>query len=169
MIRPSTMVDVDSIVNILSEARTTIASLGIDQWQNGYPSKDVVLDDIRKERSYVVVGKDDRICGTFALIKDGEPTYRKIYEGSWLTGESPYVALHRIAIAKAFRGQGLAEEIIRFLEQTGHACRASGVRVDTHTGNIPMRKMLERNGFSYCGIIYLSDGQKRVAYEKELE
>jgi hypothetical protein len=26
--------------------------------------------------------------------------------------------------------------------------------------------MLEKNGFSYCGVIYLADGAERVAYEK---
>jgi hypothetical protein len=29
--------------------------------------------------------------------------------------------------------------------------------------------MLEKNGFIYCGIIYLSDGQERLAYEKVLK
>jgi arylformamidase len=28
-----------------------------------------------------------------------------------------------------------------------------------------MRRMLEKNGFEYCGVIYLTDGQERVAYE----
>jgi hypothetical protein len=29
-----------------------------------------------------------------------------------------------------------------------------------------MRRMLEKNGFVYCGIIYLESGDERVAYEK---
>ena len=29
-----------------------------------------------------------------------------------------------------------------------------------------MRRMLEKNGFVYCGIIYLESGDERVAYER---
>ena len=28
------------------------------------------------------------------------------------------------------------------------------------------RKTLIKNGFDYCGVIYLADGSKRVAFEK---
>jgi hypothetical protein len=31
-----------------------------------------------------------------------------------------------------------------------------------------MRRMLEKHGFVYCGIIYLQNGDERVAYEKLL-
>ena len=53
-----------------------------------------------------------------------------------------------------------------------HACKlakaegASSVRIDTHEDNIPMQNMIEKNGFKKCGIIYLLDGNKRLAYEK---
>ena len=42
---------------------------------------------------------------------------------------------------------------------------SGGIRVDTHEGNIPMRKMLEKQGFVYCGVIHLADGSPRVAYQ----
>ena len=40
------------------------------------------------------------------------------------------------------------------------------VRIDTHEGNVVMRRMLEKNGFVHCGTIYLMNGDARVAYEK---
>ena len=42
------------------------------------------------------------------------------------------------------------------------------LRIDTHEGNLAMRKMLAKNGFVYCGVIYLAGGDKRVAYERIL-
>ena len=32
--------------------------------------------------------------------------------------------------------------------------------------DIPMQNLLKKNGFSYCGVIYLEDGGKRIAFEK---
>ena len=40
------------------------------------------------------------------------------------------------------------------------------IKVDTHENNIPMQSLLKKNGFEYCGVVYLEDGGKRVAFEK---
>ena len=154
------------IMDIFSEARQTIASLGINQWQNGYPNEQVIREDIAKERSYSVI--DDTICGTFAVILDGEPTYDKIYDGNWITGNdfSNYMAIHRVAVSVSSRGKGVSTEIINYATTLARENGRSSLRIDTHEGNIVMRKMLEKHGFAYCGIIYLEDGESRVAYEK---
>ncbi len=156
--------DIDRIMQIIADARESIGRLGIDQWQYGYPTRDIVKEDILLERSFVVV-ENDEICATFALMLHGEPTYKKIYCGAWIS-DGEYLALHRIAIDSNHRRRGIAEKIIAFLSEFGVENGYSSVRVDTHEGNIPMRKMLEKNGFEYCGAIHLLDGQPRVAYEK---
>jgi GNAT superfamily N-acetyltransferase len=166
-IRPSVKLDLDEIMCILGEARETIGRLGIDQWQYGYPSRAIVKEDILLGRSYVVEDEDG-ICAVFSLIEDGEPTYRKIYSGQWLCEDRPYLALHRIAIRISKRGTGIAGQIIAYIADKAVRENYATIRVDTHHGNIPMRKMLEKNGFLYTGIIYLSNGEERVAYEKAI-
>ena len=166
-IRPSTKMDLDVIMCILGEARETIGRLGIDQWQYGYPSRAIIKEDLGYGRSYVVEDEDG-ICAVFSLIEDGEPTYRKIYSGQWLCEGRPYLALHRIAIRVPKRGRGIAGEIIQYITDKAIRENYATIRVDTHHGNIPMRKMLEKNGFFYTGIIYLSNGEERVAYEKPI-
>ena len=166
-IRPSTKKDLDVIMCILGEARETIGRLGIDQWQYGYPTRDIMREDVIHNRSYVVEDEDG-ICAVFSLIDDGEPTYRKIYSGQWLCDGRPYLAIHRIAIRVEKRGKGIAGQIIQFIADRAKKEDFATIRVDTHHGNIPMRKMLEKNGFFYTGIIYLASGEERVAYEKPI-
>lgn len=156
--------DIDKIMQIIADARESIGRLGIDQWQYGYPTRDIVKDDVALGRSYVVVDGDE-ICATFALILNGEPTYKKIFCGAWI-GDGEYIAFHRIAIKGTHRGRGVAKQIIDFLVDFATKKDYASIRVDTHTGNLPMRKMLEKNGFEYCGTIHLLDGEPRVAYEK---
>ena len=169
IIRKTTAGDLDSLMDIFDEARTTIAALGIDQWQNGYPSRDVIIEDIAQGRSYSVE-IDGNICGTFVLVDDGEITYDRIYNGYWLTGDESddYVAIHRVAISVKNRGSGISTAIINYAADYAKALDRTSLRIDTHEGNVVMRRMLEKHGFQYCGVIYLQNGDSRVAYEKGL-
>ena len=156
--------DIDNIMQIIADARESIGRLGIDQWQYGYPTRDIVKEDIALGRSFVAFDGEE-LCATFALMMNGEPTYKKIYCGAWI-GDGEYLALHRIAIDSPHKGRGVSTEIVNFLSEYAMDNNYSSIRVDTHEGNIPMRKMLEKHGFEYCGTIRLLDGQSRVAYEK---
>ena len=58
-------------------------------------------------------------------------------------------------------GKGVFRECLAYCMS-----RISNIRIDTHKDNIPMQKMLEKNGFLQCGTIRLSDGSPRLAYQK---
>ncbi|MBQ7398059.1 MAG: GNAT family N-acetyltransferase [Clostridia bacterium] len=168
IIRQANVNDIDALMALFAEARATIAALGIDQWQNGYPSLAVVSEDVTLNRSYVVE-IDGAVVGTFVLILDGEPTYDRIYDGQWGTGDTNcYVAIHRVAVSVARRGSGISTAIINYAAEVACSMGRASLRIDTHRGNAVMRRMLEKHGFAHCGSIYLENGDHRVAYEKIL-
>ncbi len=178
-VRKTSLIDLAEVMQLFAQARETMATLGIDQWQNGYPFEEDIRRDIEAGESYVVV-LDGHIAGTFMLMERPEASYENI-EGAWRNDpEQPYAAIHRITVAPAFRAShrtgthkmSLTAEIMSFAKQKTLADGfTGGIRIDTHEGNIPMRKMLEKQGFEYCGVIYLKcpgqaeDGHARVAYQ----
>ncbi len=166
IIRKANTTNLAALTELFDEARATIATLGIDQWQNGYPSREVVNEDLCKERSYIVEIQDE-VVGTFVLITDGEPTYDRIYDGEWLTSNSQnYIAIHRVAVSVVRRGSGISTAILDYAADMAKKLGRTSLRIDTHTGNVVMRRMLEKHGFIHCGSIYLENGDHRVAYEK---
>ena len=174
-IRKATMCDLDGIMSVIAEARSTIASLGINQWQNGYPQREIIEADINNGVSYCIENTDTgEIVSTFAVFSDGEVLYDRIFDGAWRTGDSPsekkddvcYTAIHRVAISVKARGSGLSSAIINFVREIAIEKEKASLRIDTHEGNVVMRRMLEKNGFVHCGTIFLEDGDPRVAYEK---
>ncbi len=40
------------------------------------------------------------------------------------------------------------------------------IRIDTHQNNKRMQHLLEKNGFTYCGIILTEEQAPRLAYQK---
>lgn len=41
---------------------------------------------------------------------------------------------------------------------------SQNIRADTHADNQIMQKLMEKNGFMKCGIIYVKNGTPRIAY-----
>ena len=80
--------------------------------------------------------------------------------------QNDYVAIHRVAISVSRRGSGISTAIINYAAEHAKKLGRASLRIDTHEGNVVMRRMLEKNGFVHCGTIYLENGDPRVAYEK---
>ena len=177
--RKSTFDDVDRILEIIEKAKIELRQLGLNQWQNGYPNRKVIENDIKSGISYVleeISEKNDKsenqiskkIVGTIVLSPKKEIPYSKI-EGKWITNDD-YIVIHRLAVDSEIKNKGIATKILEFSEKECIKNKILSIKADTHESNEPMKKFLEKNGFSYCGVIYLDRepdvGEKRIAYEK---
>ncbi|MFA5340929.1 MAG: GNAT family N-acetyltransferase [Clostridia bacterium] len=159
--------DLKCVMEIFSQAKAALKRMNVDQWQNGYPSDEAIISDIQNNISYVVK-KDCEVVATAAIFVGNEPTYDRIFDGVWITDNDTYCVIHRIAVKENYKGQSISSDIVSFAGKMAADYNANSIRVDTHRDNMPMQKMLLKNGFIYCGIIYLNDGKERFAYEKPL-
>lgn len=157
--------DLPGIMTVVRQAQAFMATLGIDQWQDGYPSEAQISADIGTGQSYVFEDRGTILSTTF-LTAEPEPIYDAI-DGAWHTGE-PYLTIHRMALSDAVRHSGLAAQILAHAIEFARVQRLSGIRVDTHRGNRAMRRFLEKNGFVQCGCVeyHVDAGDPiRVAYD----
>lgn len=156
-IRPTEEKDLEELKRIYAFARSYMKSTNNpNQWKDDKPDIDDVLFDIRRRVNYVMED-EGRICATFSAIPGRDPTYAKI-DGDWLN-DDPYVTIHKIASDGSVRG--VLETAIRFCQSI-----AKNIRIDTHEENAVMRHLLQKNGFAYCGIIKLLNGEPRLAFQK---
>lgn len=159
-IRHAEAKDLSSILSIYENARQYMRKNGnMQQWAGGYPSEEILTDDINNGILYVVDSDTEGLLCVFAFLPGPDITYNKIYEGSWPQDEDYYV-IHRIAVSK--HRKGIASYVFDYCSSV-----ADVLRIDTHKDNIPMQNSLKKNGFSYCGIIHLLNGDERLAYRKE--
>lgn len=162
--RKTTVMDLDAVMDIISQAQAYLKALNIDQWQNNYPSKKVIVNDIENNNSYVLT-YNSQVVAIVAIIFDKEPTYDNIYNGGWLSNKD-YVTIHRIAVDNNYKKLGLGRIILEKTKDLALAKDVASIRIDTHQDNLVMQKFILANNFSPCGYIYLSDKSKRLAYEK---
>lgn len=176
--------DLSAIMAIIASAQAYLKAQGLDQWQNGYPSQAQILSDINAGNSWLLPDSAGQPAVTAALIIGIEPDYQHIEDGAWgstgacIVGKhtdavNDYAAIHRVAIRADLRGSGLAAQMMAQLEQRCRGLAVPAIRIDTHPGNLPMQRFLQKLGFTRRGIIRLSTGGGeagaiRVAFDKLL-
>ena len=157
-IRRAEMSELDELMKIYERAQAFMVESGNpNQWKKGHPRRDMIEEDITLQRSFVCV-ENEKIECVFMYEEGEDPTYSYIEDGEW-PNDRPYGVLHRIASAGNVRG--IASFCLDWCYERCHNLRA-----DTHRDNKVMQRVLEKNGFSRCGIIYIADGTPRIAYQK---
>lgn len=166
-IRQAKYEDIEKIMLIINQAKKYFIDEEIFQWNLDYPNNNTIKNDIDKGVSFVVIDKGN-IVGIFAFIIGEDVCYKNIYDGKWITN-GIYATIHRLAIDNNYKRKGIGDEIIQYSEDCCIKNNISSLRIDTHKLNIPMIKLIEKNKFSYCGIIKTDYSSDRVAYEKVLK
>ena len=159
--RPAIFEDIDVIMDLVDKARGIMRSSGnMHQWTDGYPSRELIEEDIRAGHGFVEVPDEGGPpIAYFAYIEGIEPTYNTIYEGAWLDADSPYAVIHRLASSP--ETHGVFDAVMAFATS-----RVGNIKMDTHRDNLIMQHNILKHGFSYCGIIYLASGDERLAYQR---
>ena len=127
----------------------------LDQWQKGYPSREIWENDIKSQQAWVAI-EGNLVLGAFAFQ----------------TAPDPYASMHRVCVADTAKGKGVAGKMFAFGFEMARQLGFNSLRIDTHPGNLPMQRALSKSGFVYCGEIILKggaeDGDLRAAFEKLL-
>ena len=167
-VRAAKPADIPEIMQVLEAAKKIMRSSGnMHQWGDGYPSESVITNDMEKHGGFVIEESNGeelspkKIVGYFAFLPSPEPTYSKIYDGEWLDDVTPYHVIHRIASYPEVHG--VFSVIMDFCFS-----HDANIRIDTHKDNHIMQHNIKKYGFTYCGIIYLANGDERLAYQKIL-
>ena len=153
--------EIDTVLSIYAHGREIMRREGNPtQWGDSRPQKELIVGDIERGNSYVVV-EGGRICGVFAFIIGHDETYDYIEDGAWLN-DDPYGTIHRIASDET--AHGILASAVVFCKT-----KVKNLRIDTHADNAIMRHLIEKLGFTRCGTIYVDDGTARIAYQLKVK
>lgn len=156
--------DAPRIWKIILQAKEQMYREGKHQWDETYPAMETIDSDIKRGDGYVLCDETG-IIAYAAVVFTPEPVYNNI-EGQWLS-DDPYVVVHRLAVAEEAKHQGIARKYMDAVEKLAAKNGFRSFKIDTNYDNFYMQKLLEKCGFSYCGIVRYEKGE-RMAYEKAI-
>ncbi len=149
--------DLEMIIPIYDYARSFMTDNGNpNQWIDGYPSREIIAEDINNDSFYVCKNEEESIVGAFTFIIGNDPTYENIYSGKWLNDKT-YGVIHRLVSNGTTHG--ITKNCIEWCLK-----QIQNIRIDTHADNKIMQSLILKIGFEYCGIIHTHNGTERLAY-----
>ncbi len=166
--RPAAAEDLPEILRIVAEARAGLEKQKVDQWQGACPAGEDFLPDIARGECFVIEhGGETAAFFTLSVLPEAD--YDAISDGKWTEGAAAAV-LRRCAVAEKYRGSGLAEKMMRFIDERALALGLRCVRTDTHKKNRAMQRLLRESGYRYRGNLRIrtepGHDPCRQAYEK---
>ncbi len=165
-IRPAAPADVPAILTLVAEVVPLMRAAGNAQWSADYPNEAVFQQDIAREQLWVAESSG-ALVGVAALTMDQDPEYA---DADW-EPNVPAIVTHRLAVAPAAQGQGVAKALLEQAEELARARGLDRLRVDTNSENGATQRLFPKLGYRFAGEIGLRyrPGLRFFCYEKLLE
>jgi GNAT superfamily N-acetyltransferase len=146
-IAPATPDQLNTLVAFRDEAAKWLASRGIDQWQQPWPTEDLMVEGILR---------NVRAGETFIVWDDATPA-ATITVNRWARPElwtpeeaaEPALYAHKVTVARAYAGQGLGAELLDWAGTRAANSGASWLRIDVWTTNERLQKYYLELGFTH--------------------
>lgn len=147
--------EIDEIFNMYRLAIQKMYEIGIDQWDEQYPDRQILTEDINKKE--LIVGKiKDKICLAYVINRDYDDEYKTC---NWEYADSKFCIIHRFCVNPDFQNRGLARQTIPHIEKV---CKKNGfetIRLDSFTKNPYATKLYDKSGYNIVGHAHWRKGK----------
>ena len=139
--------DLEEIYSLYQNAIIAMEKDNIHQWDEIYPDKDILKEDITKNQMYI--GKtDNKIAVCFVLSEECDEEYKN---GKWQWPDSKFCVIHRLCVNPKFQNQGIATQTMEYIEKLCKEAGYDSIRLDCFTENPYSRKLYDKAGYSVVG------------------
>jgi ribosomal protein S18 acetylase RimI-like enzyme len=161
-IRQAVIEDLQPVCRIVKDATRSMDEQGIPQWDDIYPSEDILRDDIKMEQMRVIeIG--GRTAGLIVINEEESPEYGDV---AWRYSGKVMV-VHRLTIDPSCQRGGLATRLMDFAEGIAAAEGYGCIRLDAFIQNPAAMALYEKRGYRKAGSVRFRKGQF-FCYEKQI-
>lgn len=150
MIRKAKLPEIPEILKLTRACGKEMESRGIYQWNEFYPSRTVLENDVDRGELYVLEGSK-HILGIIALTPIMDEEYQSV---TWLTPNQNNLYVHRLAVDPNYQGLGYAQQLMSFGESFAREGNYTSIRLDTFSQNPRNQNFYEQRGYSRLGDVY---------------
>lgn len=167
MIQLAVHSDLSEIKKLTEAGALAMQERGIFQWNEFYPSREVLEQDILSKELYVL-NEGARIIGVIVLTPKMDEEYVPI---EWLTPNGNNLYVHRLGVHPEVWGKGYGQQLMDFAEEFAGKQNYASVRLDTFSQNKRNHRFYEARGYIRLGDVFFPKQSEHPfhCYEKVLD
>jgi ribosomal protein S18 acetylase RimI-like enzyme len=160
------LADLEKMYSITKSCGEHLIEKGIFQWNENYPSKEVLQKDIKLLQIWKLEVENE-IVGIMVLTEIEDEEYDSV---QWLTNNKPNLFIHRLSINPIFQGKGYAQKLMNFAENFAVENHYASIRLDTFSQNKKNQYFYEQRNYVKLESIYFPNQSEFpfYCYEKVL-
>ena len=151
--------DLNSLMDITHRCIDHLNKQAIYQWDEIYPSRKDLHDDIDAQCLYSIT-KDDKLCGCICINLKEYPGYEN---ANWRG--SAFLVIHKIIIDPQKEGQGFGKYAMLHAEMIAHTNQKDSIRLDCFKKNDRANQFYQNLGYVVRGEALFRKGIF-ILYEK---
>ena len=151
------------ITDLIESCVTDMKKSKTYQWNEQYPTREIVTQDIENKELWVVLEKK-KVIAMVVITKEQEEEYDSV---DWKDSCGKSVVVHRLAVHPKKRREGIAKKLMDHAEKYAKESGFTSIRLDTYSKNPVAIRLYEKRGYRRCGEIYFPH-QKSSFYCYEL-
>lgn len=145
-IRLATIDDLSEIMEIYQACTRKMNAGGLFNWNKSYPGIKTITADIEEEAMYIY--QEGKPKGVMALNQSQPNEYEEI---EWECKLPEFLVVKRLAIDPAFQRQGIAIEMMSFVEQFAAEAHFTSIRLDVYSSSQPARLLYRKLQYKEIG------------------
>ena len=134
--------DLDNIYQIYVDAIAEMNRNSIPQWDERYPDREILNEDIAKGELFVGF-IDDKIASAYVVNAECDEQY---VNGSWEFPQAKFYVIHRLCVNPKFQNKGIGTLVMRHIEESLKAEGIESIRLDAFSQNPYALKLYEKLG-----------------------
>jgi ribosomal protein S18 acetylase RimI-like enzyme len=135
--------------DLMTRCKRALEAQDSDQWDDVYPTREIVETDARRGTLYVLEDDDGHCVASVTLDETQAAEYASL---AW-TGEQPALVVHRLCVDPEAQGRGHAHRLMAFAESYAAERNYASMRLDAYTGNPRSVQLYRRRGYREVGQI----------------
>ena len=143
--------NLDAIMEMYASCVEGMTNLGIDQWDEHYPNRKIIEQDL-KEGCYYIGIIDNEIVAGMRVDNIQDPTYLNI---NWADKSNNFMVVHRLGSKTKVWNKGIGKKMMDFAENIAIESGYSSFRLDTYSHNPKAMEFYKRLGYQQLGHINL--------------
>ncbi len=151
----ATFDDAQEILKVIQESVIVLKDMGVDQWDEIYPTIEDVKKDIT-EQSLQVGRINGEIAVTFTINSEYDEEYAS---GEWTEQSGYFQVIHRFAVHSKYQNRGIARKTLTYIHQEQKKRGVKSIRLDAFTQNPYSVRLYQNMGYQIVGQVTFRKGQ----------